>query len=183
MERHIQTSAELTAPLAAVRDVLRHDPSILFPEGASPQQRRPRRYTAMVGAPIGASTVVEHQVAVELGSLVVASDEVSIPLWWEPIGNEHLLPSFEGFLLFRSGGERCTVVCLRGVYRIPLGPMGRFGDTVVGHRIARRSMAELVEGIARRLGLQATQRDAAASVRPAPAPADLRDHPSDLYLG
>lgn len=48
---------------------------------------------------------------------------------------------------------------------MPLGPVGRFGDGVLGHRLARRAMIQLVERLAahieaevvRRLGPDAAQ--------------------------
>ena len=182
MERKIETSVEVSAPLAVICDVLRQDPGVLFPEGSG--DHRARRFTTMIAAPVGASAAVEHEVRVELGVLTVTADGAEVPMRWEPVGNGLLLPSFDGVLMFRALEGRRTEIQLRGGYRVPLGPVGRFGDTVVGPRVARGTIAALVDGVAHRLGVQANRRAAEERVRPAPAPPDLREPASsDLYLG
>lgn len=68
-------------------------------------------------------------------------------------------------------GSRLTIA---GSYGVPLGPIGKFGAAVVGHRLARAALDNLVEKLGRRLDTEAARRRASISYRPAPYNEDLR---------
>jgi hypothetical protein len=62
-----------------------------------------------------------------------------------------LLPDFHGSLRFRIETSR-TRVLLEGSYEAPLGMLGRIVDRIVGRRVARASLQEVADRIARHLG-------------------------------
>ena len=65
---------------------------------------------------------------------------------WEAVGTR-LFPQFHGTLRLRIAGEG-TYLTLEGAYRPPLGGAGQIFDRVIGRRIARATMRELLERIA-----------------------------------
>lgn len=56
----------------------------------------------------------------------------------------HLLPHFHGTLRLRIASVESTALRLEGAYRPPLGFAGRIFDRILGRRIARSTMAELL---------------------------------------
>lgn len=55
-----------------------------------------------------------------------------------------LLPHFHGTLRLRIANVEATALRLEGAYRPPLGLFGRVFDRLLGRRIARATMAELL---------------------------------------
>src|SRR5262245_16234719 len=94
---------------------------------------------------------------VEVGA-ALAGVYVTIPVTWRAAGFERLFPTFEGVVELRPAGSE-SELHLHGNYAVPLGSMGRFGDGVVGRRIARRTAALFLEAAATRI-------DAAVAKRP-----------------
>ena len=180
MERQLQASANVRAPLTVAADLLRTDPGAVFVDGATTQdQRRARRFAVPVGAAVGSGTAVEQLVELEVGMVSVDGGTATVPVRWEPAGRQRLLPTFVGELVLRAEGSGRTDVELHGSYRVPLGPVvGRFGDTLVGRRIARQSLADLLARAARRLDEVVDRRRDDRS-RSAPCHPDLRDHHHD----
>ena len=149
----------------------------MFGDAATADERRLRRFRVELGATVGAATEIQHEVEVELDRPWANADVVTTPISWRPVGHERMLPSFHGELVLRSCGAGKTEMSLRGVYLVPLGPIGRFGDGVVGHRIARRSITELLTRIARNLEDEVGRRLQSIPYRPAPYPSDMRERP------
>lgn len=61
------------------------------------------------------------------------------------------LPDFHGTLRFQIEGLR-TRILIDGSYRAPLGALGRAFDRIAGKHIARASLADLADRLARYLG-------------------------------
>jgi hypothetical protein len=101
-----------------------------------------------------AGTSLQQVVACHVGKPRVTRDAVRVHLRWEPLAHERWLPSFDGELVVAAVDDE-TSLQLRGFYTVPLGPIGRFGDGVAGRRIARRSLADFLGAIARRLAVAA----------------------------
>ncbi len=66
-----------------------------------------------------------------------------------------LFPQFHGTLRLRIASVASTLLTLEGAYRPPFAPLGVVFDRLVGRRIARATMAELLE----RLALAMEQRE------------------------
>lgn len=155
--------------------MLREDPCCCVTDAAGPEERRQRRFLAPLSAPVGSGTVVQQEVSVEIGTVTFDEGTARVPISWQPVAHERLLPDFEGVLSVESDEEGNTRLALRGTYSVPLGPVGRFGDALIGRRIARRSASDLLEQMAGRLD-RAVDRRAKTSVRsPVPYPVDMRE--------
>ena len=122
------------------------------------RQSRPAAGTEL-SIDLGAGASVNQQITVHLGAPRSTGNGLVMPLSWEATGRFAWLPAFDGELDVgpASGGAN---VRLRGTYTVPLGVLGRVGDTVAGGRIARRSLAGLVERLAARLEREAEQTSA-----------------------
>ena len=179
MERVIEASAMLHATTGSARTVLRSSPELVLGDPDSETRTGPRRFGTTVPAHVGSGTTVEQEVIITFGPLRSTEvDENAVgPFSWEPIGFERFMPSFCGDLAIDpvdgTNGSRLTV---RGTYRAPLGRVGRFGDSVIGHRIARQSLTLYVERLAERIDREAVRCHTATPLRPAPYNEDLRPH-------
>ncbi|HEX6421348.1 MAG TPA: hypothetical protein VFZ77_22795, partial [Acidimicrobiales bacterium] len=60
-------------------------------------------------------------------------------------------------------------------YTVPLGPVGRFGDGLVGRRIARQSFESFLEDTAARLDAEVHRRSATVTWRARPYAVDVRE--------
>jgi peroxiredoxin len=58
---------------------------------------------------------------------------------------------FDGELVATEATGHRTKLLLTGTYDVPLGILGRFGDGLMGHRIARRSVADFLRDVAHNL--------------------------------
>ena len=184
MERTIETSVHLEVPPDLSANVLREDPWAVLTDRASSEERLAKRFRMPVEVTVGSDATLEHDVVVEVGGITSTVGETAVRLAWAPTEHVRLLPSFDGSLVVRPGGAGGTDVLLAGTYRVPLGPIGRFGDTVAGQRIARRLLGRVVEHFAVRLSHELRRRADATPFRPATGVPDLRDAPpSDNYLG
>ena len=184
MERTIETSVHLELPAERSASVLREDPWSVLTDHVSSQERLTKQFRMPVEVTVGSDAALEHDVVVEVGGITSTVGETAVRLAWAPAEHVRLLPSFDGSLVVRPGGAGGTDVLLVGPYRVPLGPVGRFGDTVAGQRIARRSLSRVLEHFAARLSHELRRRADATPLRPAVGVPDLRDvPPSDNYLG
>ena len=183
MERSIEASTTLRAPRSTARYVLRDDPGCAFADGLSEGQRRTREIPTDIVTAVGSGTAVQQEIVVSLGTAGESDDRVTVPVSWRPISHKRLLPGFAGELAVDVDDAGNTRLMLRGSYEVPLGPVGGFGDVLVGRRVARRSLRTLVEDVARRLDAEVDRR-ARSVFRPAPYPVDLRESPAaESHLG
>lgn len=174
MSRYIETITSIRAPFARVRDVLVDDPGSMFTAAAATTGER-RHFVVELSVESRRGLTVAQEVEVELGRVTVTPDEVALELRWDPIGHHRMLPSFDGQVLASRGVTATTSLTLRGSYRVPLGAVGRVGDRVVGQRIARESLGDLVAEMGRRIDAEVDRRHGSIRFRPAPYPADLRE--------
>ena len=73
----------------------------------------------------------------------------AVALHWS--AGTRLFPDFHGDLRLRIASVDETLLTLEGEYRPPLGPLGALFDVLLGRRIARSTMNELVGRIAKAL--------------------------------
>ena len=110
--------------------------------------------------------IAAHRGVVDIGYPTAAS---SFPLRWEPASHQRLLPAFSGTLDVQtdSNDDAAARLHLQGSYQPPFGTLGAYGDGLIGRRIARRCLEELVAELAERLEHHATQRRASQAWTPA----------------
>ena len=67
------------------------------------------------------------------------------------LGHERWLPEFDGELEVTVASGEGATLRLHGFYTVPMGHIGRFGDGVIGHRLARRALTRFLDDVAARL--------------------------------
>lgn len=177
MEREIEAATSVRATLDRAQRVLRADPiAVVATRPASIQERKGRAFRTSITASLGDDFAVNHDVDVTVGrpTSEAGSAALAVPLSWVPASHASVLPSFDGELHALDGADG-TALVLRGTYSVPLGFVGRFGDSVLGRRIARQSVTELLERIARSVDRHVDERSRDVALRPAPYNVDLRE--------
>jgi hypothetical protein len=106
-----------------------------------------------------------------------------VPLHWQAWGRERLFPVFDGELRAAPVGPAATTVVVSGTYSVPLGPVGRFGDGLIGRRLARQSLTAFLEDAARRIDAEVHRRLHSVAWRPAPYPVSLREDDAERTVG
>lgn len=146
MEREIEACTVVRVPLAHARRVLVERPDRL---GVA-DEACGNRWGIDLDVELSDEVSVRQRVWLELGPPRSEDDEVVVPVFLEASAPARLFPQFAGELEASGHGDT-TRLCLRGAYRVPLGFVGRFGDGMAGRRLARASVAGVVERIAEQL--------------------------------
>ncbi|WP_436793462.1 hypothetical protein [Actinospongicola halichondriae] len=176
MERPIATEVVAQVSLPRVQAIIDRDPGIAFGSvvGSGPSCRF--RTTITVEGPGGVS--MSHPIEIEARTSRSEDTGSTLEFAWSPSGGgEALLPTFSGRLELVPAGPPATTFRLDGDYQIPLGALGRFGDGVIGHRIARQSVRGLLEAIVGRIERESLDHSRRAPTIPAPHAPDLRRSP------
>jgi hypothetical protein len=171
MERWIAARTPLTASFELATDVLVDDALSVLPDGAA-DGRGGMFVDLSVG--VGSSAGVHQDVDVTLGSPCVADGEAWVPISWVPAAHARLLPTFDGVIEIVDGDDAAEL-SLTGLYRIPLGIAGRFGDGVVGRRAAQQSLRMLVQRMAAQIDGLVAERLRHASPASATRAVELRE--------
>jgi hypothetical protein len=174
VERHVEASANLRAPLDRVRSVLDGDPAAVM---ASPEltATTDRAFVSTVTVRLRSGMAACQEVTLQIGRVTEAGDgELRWPLHWTPTGRSRLLPELTGILsaVHQPGG---TVLHLASVYDPPFGAAGAFGDGLVGHRLARAAVTQFMDRLADRLDREVDRRtqEVLAASEPTGAPTML----------
>ena len=182
MERSLEASTAISIAFGRARKVLLADPGVVFGDTETVDDRRARRFSADLAIGLGGGAEVRQQVTLQLGAPRSAGTELLVPLTWHPRGRQRWLPSFRG-VLSASPDRRGTRLRVQGTYAVPLGVVGRLGDDVVGHRLARRSLGGLVDEFGRRL-VSEVRRTLGPVDRPRDLDAiDLRGGHPEIFVG
>jgi hypothetical protein len=142
---------------AQAREVVLDDPGALFSDAFVVDERHHPRLPTDLSVNLGAGASVHQEVILQLGVARSAETEVVVPVAWQAAGRERLFPTFNGELQAFEAHEG-TRLRLTGTCTVPLGAIGRVGDVVVGRRLARRSLDDLLERLARRIEAEAARR-------------------------
>lgn len=157
MERPIAASHVVRARFDRARDLLVHDPVGYLGDRVVPGRRR--RFVAVLSADIGGVTV-DEDVQVEMAAVRLAARSAQWDLTWRAVDHGRLFPTFRGTLelsphrssdLHRWFLAARSIIRISGAYSPPLGPIGVFGDGVIGHRLARQSVEGYLNRVAHRI--------------------------------
>ena len=105
---------------------------------------------AAVG-PVVAGIGIRKNVDVEFGEPVAAGGWTEVPVTWRARSVPHLFPVMTGKIELAPVDSRNTRLTVCGMYRAPLGDLGRFLDGALMHNVAEATVKDLAESIAERL--------------------------------
>lgn len=103
-----------------------------------------------VGVGLPGGHHVSRTVRIGVGPMLEDDDAMALPIWWEDAEHPDLFPTFDGGMEMRAEGEG-TELRLVGSYQPPLGTLGRFADSLVGHRVALASLESFLAATSDRL--------------------------------
>jgi hypothetical protein len=86
-----------------------------------------------------------REVEVVVGRVTRRQSAVHIPISWKASGSAFLFPTLEADLIVEPVGEGLTQVTIRGSYEPPLGPVGRFLDRALLHRLAEACVKNFMD--------------------------------------
>jgi len=137
---------ELSLPVVKVEQALVGSPAGWLSAVAGEAQARGDGLLGEVGVgSLGAR--LRRQVRIQLGEPVRFPSMTSLPLTWEPVGLEGVLPRLDANLELGSlGGDR-TQLAISARYRPPLGAIGRAVDRVLLHRVAEATVKDFLDRV------------------------------------
>lgn len=178
MKRGIEATTSLGVPFEQVSRVLTDAPGAVVLDEGVEQPWGPGEsghLRSALGVELGA-TAFRQAVDVEIGAVQVTDADVVLPLRWRASGRDRLFPVFDGRLeATPDAGGSGTVLSVVGVYTVPLGPVGRFGDGLIGRRLARQSLSAFLEDAAGRIETDIHRRTTSEAWRPSPYRVALRE--------
>ena len=133
-------------PLAAVRveeALLASPPGWLSSIAGAAQARGDELLTAVGVGPLGPR--LGRRVAIRLGDPVRFPSMLSVPITWEPVGLESLLPRLDATIEVGVLGQDRTQLAISARYRPPLGVVGRAIDRVLLHRVAEATLKDFLD--------------------------------------
>jgi hypothetical protein len=80
----------------------------------------------------------------------------SLPLTWEPVGLEGLLPRLDATIEVGPLGEGRTQLAISARYRPPMGVVGQAVDRVLLHRVAEATVKDFLDRLGRAITDQPT---------------------------
>jgi hypothetical protein len=145
---------ELSLPVAKVEQALVSSPAGWLSVMAGEAQARGDGLLGEVGVgPLGVK--LHRQVRIRLGEPIQFPSMSSLPLTWEPVGLEGVLPQLDANLELGSlGGDR-TQLAISARYRPPLGVVGRAVDRVLLHRVAEATVKDFLDRLGQSITHQA----------------------------
>jgi hypothetical protein len=153
--RAVAVSRRVPVPVDLAVALLGRDPALIIgSELPAPWTGDDAR--ADVGVDLPGGRQVRREVRIGFGPILEDDDALALPVWWEDAERPDLLPTFDGGVELR-GDEHVTELRLVGSYQPPLGPVGRFADSLVGHRVAIASLETFLTATADRLAAVAAR--------------------------
>jgi hypothetical protein len=153
--RPVEIARRIPVDIAAAAGILRQTPDRLIgPEFPASWIATGNRSLNVV---LPGGFQLTREVRVGFGPIFEEEDGLAVTVWWEAKAHPHLFPTFDGALEVRRLDDE-TELRLVGSNEPPLGPIGRFADGVVGHRVVAASLEALLAGAADRLAAAASTR-------------------------
>lgn len=183
MERALEASVRVEAGPEPVIEILSRDPAGILTGMPSPDKSA---FAAELAVDLGGGTSLAHEVDVAFGRLPDDGSVGRFGLSWRAHDHQGALPAFGGDLEVHPDGKGSRLQ-LSGRYSLPLGPVGGFGDRLLGHHIARRSVQAFLEAAGARIDAElAPTRDARGSLagpQTEEVPVRIDDVHTEIYLG
>ena len=152
--RAIAVSRRVPVPVSVATALLAGDPGRIIGFELPPPWTGDEGRTD-VGVELPGGHQVSRAVRIGFGSMLEDDDALALPVWWEDAEHPDLFPTFDGGIELR-GDERGAELRLVGSYQPPLGTLGRFADSLVGHRVVVASLEAFLASTAEHLQEQAS---------------------------
>jgi hypothetical protein len=94
-----------------------------------------------------------RHVFLRLGEPVRFPSMTSVPLTWEPVGLEGLLPRLDANIELGPLGEDRTQLAISARYQPPLGVVGHAIDRVLLHRVAEATLKDFLDRVGQAITL------------------------------
>lgn len=183
MERALEASVRVEADPQLVVEILGRDPAGILTGLPS---RDPAAFAAELAVDLGGGASLAHEVDVAFGRLPNDGTMGRFRLSWHAHDHQGALPAFGGHLEVHPEGSGSRLQ-LSGHYSLPLGPVGGFGDRLLGHRIARRSIQAFLEAAGARIDREAPMKGHDEEPPAGPSTESvtitIEDAHPELYLG
>jgi hypothetical protein len=182
MERALEANVRVEASPEFVAETLSNDPAGMLTGMPSPDTVA---FLAEIAVDLGGGTTVAHEVDMAFARLSEDGPVRRFSLSWRAHDHQGALPAFHGDLKIHQEGNGSRLQ-VSGRYSVPLGPVGGFGDLLLGHRIACRSVQAFLEAAGARIDAALAQRDSsrsAAGIAPEDVTITVDDLHPELYLG
>jgi hypothetical protein len=145
---------EVPLPTVEVERALLDSPTEWLSAMAGDAQERGDGLLTEVGVgPLGIR--LRRRVTIQLGAPVRFPSMTSLPLTWEPVGLDGLLPRMDADLQLGSLGKGRTQLAVSARYRPPLGAVGRAIDRVLLHRAAEATVKDFLDRLGQAITDQA----------------------------
>jgi hypothetical protein len=96
---------------------------------------------------------LRRRVSLRLGKPVRFPSMTSVPLTWEPVGLEGLLPRLDANIELGPLGEDRTQLAISARYQPPLGVVGHALDRVLLHRVAEATLKDFLDRVGQAITL------------------------------
>ncbi|MGH9041013.1 MAG: hypothetical protein ACRDZ3_12360 [Acidimicrobiia bacterium] len=183
MDRALEGIVQVEASPERVIQILSRDPAGVLT--GMPSDGR-GVFVAEIAVDLGGGTSLVHEVDVVFGRRPDKGAVRRFGLSWRARDHQGAFPAFGGDLEVHPDGNGSRLR-LSGRYSVPFGAVGAFGDRLLGHRVARRSIQGFLEAAAARIDAAvAPKLDAGVPVdhpRTADVPVTIDEVHSELYLG
>ena len=184
METALDVTAQVNAAPERVIQILSSDPAAVLTGMASVDHGA---FVAEMAVDGGGGTSLGQEVDVVCGRQPDDDTMCRFDLSWRARDHQGAFPVFGGGLEVHPDGTGSRLR-LCGRYSVPLGAVGAFGDRLVGHRVARRSIQGFLEAAAARIDAALIRNlDTVDSGDLPDAPDETvvttSMEPSELYLG
>jgi hypothetical protein len=151
----IRYFVEVPLPADQVERALLASPAEWLSALAGEAQERGDGLLTEVGVgPLG--THLRRHVRICLGEPMQFPSMTSLPLTWEPVGLEGLLPRLDANLELGSLGQDRTQLAISARYRPPLGGVGRAVDRMLLHRVAEATLKDFLDRLGQAITHHAT---------------------------
>jgi hypothetical protein len=151
--REIRSFDYVNHPYEKVRDLLRKDALAVFRAATRAASTRAHDVAAalrvqVAGLELGREIVIAVESSEERHNPALATTVLRQTLRWEAAKSPRLFPLMHAELSVYALTATETQLDLLGNYEVPLGPLGKALDAVVGHRLAEASVHQFLADVA-----------------------------------